>query len=705
MANDDPAWREFLSELARKTKSKGTGSDKDKLTLSGALSNAPFRPDIYLLHGIHGNVLFPDVGYCEFDDPAKAWQHLQHWCDIALRAKGDPKSWQGCFPVAFEVGIMSLEELAKTEPVWPLFKEVGAEIINPLYSQPYLRHCGEESTIHQFEMGLDIMTRNGLASRVFASSEHALHPQLPQLLKGFGIDLAFAAARLAGGAPASYHPKVEWEGLDGTSVPAITQQSGLLNGQIWHGKFFEELPSLIFNAVARPDLPAVVYENIEDFANPMPGSDAIANHINELERAKIHVRGFSSMASAPLPVSRRVKWSIEDFPLRSMDSKLVSLARRCEDFLVMAEAADALLSALGSLTREGELLDAWKHLLAAQNHDAYVVPFTVPGLYSELQGLEDTNPWSSEETIEERSIREVEAATGIGQLVLGSVTGMDVDTRKAATSQVPAGVALFNMLWERQEVVGGIRYDLPAIGYASNGTPFKSKASLAFEGQSIIIHGHTIEIGKRAFPVTRGKEGLVMDAGRYTAVLKDAGSRIEIRLMTQTPLEITIEAQSKVIITYPFGAEPSTEHEGHSSRFTWIDDSIVVTHDGTPYFKQEPGKFKIQVPAGEHTYSIAKATSLIDAYRRAWEFTYPPLPFTLPAGLPMEDRLARITFNGCIPTSFRARSGTCIARFLSIDGSEPVIEGGIPVDFFGKPVRQETGPWRILNYEIPVSLS
>jgi hypothetical protein len=705
MTDDDPSWREFLSELARKTKSKVMGDGKGKITLPVALNNALLRPSIYLLHGIHGNILFPDVGYCEFDDPVKAWQHLQHWCDIALQAKGDPKSWQGCFPVGFEIGLVSLEELAKTEPVWPLLKEVGAEIINPLYSQPYLRHCGEESTIRQFETGLDLMVRNGLAARVFASSEHALHPQLPQLLRGFGIDLAFATARLAGGAPTSYHPKVEWEGLDGTSVPAITQQSGLLNGHVWHGKFFEELPGLIFNAVARPDLPAVVYANIEDFANPMPGSDAIAKHISELERARIHVRGFSSMANAPLPFSRRIKWSIEDFPLRSMDSKLIPLARRCEDFLVMAEAADILLSALGSQMYEGELLDAWKHLLVAQNHDAYIVPFTVPGLYSELQGLEDTTPWSSEETIEERSIREVEAAADIGQSVLGSVTGMDADTRKAALSHVPAGVALFNILWERQEVINGIKYSLPAMGYASNGSPLRSKASLTLEGQSIIIHGHKIEIGDRAFPVTRGKDGLVMDAGRYTAVVKDAGSRIEIRLMTQAPLEITIEAQSKVVITYPFGAERSTEHEGHSSRFAWIDDSIVVAHDGTPYFKQEPGKFKMQVPAGEHAYCIADATSLLDAYKRAWEFAYHPIPFYLPAGLPVEDRLARITFNGCIPTSFRAKSGSCLGRFLSIDGSEPVIEGGTPVDFFGKPARHEPGPWRILNYAIPVSLS
>ncbi|NMC07593.1 MAG: hypothetical protein GYA24_20435 [Candidatus Lokiarchaeota archaeon] len=705
MTDEDPAWSEFLRELARKTKSKGPGREGGEMSLPVALNNAMFRPDIYILHGIHGNILFPDVGYCEFDDPVKAWQHLQHWCDKALHAKGEPGSWQGGFPAGFEIGIVSLEELAKSEPVWPLLKECGADIINPLYSEPYLRHCSEESTIRQFEIGLDILARNGLGASVFASSEHALHPQLPQILKGFGIGLAFATARLAGGAPTSYLPKVEWEGLDGTVIPAIVQQSGLPNGHVWHGRFFEELPGMIFNAVARPDLPAVVYANIEDFANPMPGSDAIASHAGELERARIRLRGFSDMAKAPLPVSRRVRWSIEDFPIRYMESRLISLARRCEDFLVMVEAADVLLAALGTQTHEGQLVDAWKKLLAAQNHDAYVVPFTVPGLYSELQGLEDTNAWTSEETIEERCMREIEVATGIGQSVLADVTGMNAASRRAAMEKVPPGVSMLNVLWDRQEVIGGRLYDLPAVGYAATSSPFKSNASMTFQEQTIVIHGHKITIGDRKFPITRGKAGIVMDAGRYTATLRDAGNRIDIELMNQTPIEITIEVQGKVVTTYPFGAEPSTERFGHASRFAWIDEELLFAHDGTPYFKQEPGKFKLQVPAGEHAYCIARASTLLDAYKQAWEFACPPVPFMLPTGLPAGDTLARVTFNGCIPTSFRARNGTCIGRFLSIDGSEPVIEGGNPLDFSCKPARHEPGPWRILTYEIPVSMS
>jgi hypothetical protein len=174
-------------------------------------------------------------------------------------------------------------------------------------------------------------------------------------------------------------------------------------------------------------------------------------------------------------------------------------------------------------------------------------------------------------------------------------------------------------------------------------------------------------------------------------------------LKTQAPLEFRVDVQKSVVITFPFGAGASTEHEGHAHRFTWIDGSLVVAHDGTPYFKQEPGKLKIQVPAGEHAFCIARATTMLEAYQRSWEFFYPPVPFLLPTEMPMEGTCLPVKFEGCIPTSFRARAGMVQARFLSIDGSVPVIEGGVPVDFTGKPKKAELAPWRILNYTMPAS--
>ncbi|HME54317.1 MAG TPA: hypothetical protein VKM55_18980 [Candidatus Lokiarchaeia archaeon] len=698
---EQDTWHEFLAAVAKKTKSTAAKITK----LSAALNNTPIRPTIYLLHGIHGNMLFPDLGYCEFDDPSRVWEHLQRWARITAGSKGKPSTWKDCFPTGFEVGIVSLDELSKTYPVWELLKQAGAEIINPLYSQPYMRHACEESNVRELEVGINVLGEHELQARVFASSEHALHPQMPQLLRAFGIELAYTCVRLAGGAPTSYNPKVIWEGIDGTTIPSIVSQSGLPNGHVWHGKFFEELPSLIFSAVARPDLADVVYVNIEDFANPMPGSSEVASHVSEFERERIFLRSFQDLAENKISVSNQVRWSIEDFPIRLMYSKLIALARRCDDFLVLVEAADSLLTAFGSESHERMLENAWKNLLAAQNHDAYIVPFTIPGMYSDMQGIEQTKTWNSEETIEDRSARLVTEATNAGKAVLDEISGIDQDAREPGAC-LPEGVAVLNMLWSRAEVICGRVYEMPALGYSSASMPVVSSRNVNVEGQSIVYADHEFEIGQRPFTVTHEHPaGILIDADRYTARLIDSGTRLEILLKTNIPLEIAIKTQKDAIITYPFGAEKTTERMGHALRFAWLDDELVVSHKGTPYFKQENGKFKIQVPAGEHTFAFDQANSLLDAYQRAWEFFYPPVPFLLKEGQHTSGKFYDISFNGTIPSSFRLKYGSIFARFFSIDGSIPYIHDAIPIDFHGNETEPIGAPWRIYNYKLPLAFN
>nr|MDO8109701.1 hypothetical protein [Candidatus Sigynarchaeota archaeon] len=611
--------------------------------------------------------------------------------------------WQDCFPVGFEIGLVSLEELGKKYPVWDLLKENNVEIINPLYAEPYLRHICEESNIRQFEFGLDVMEAHDLKSRVYATSEHALHPQIPQLLRGFGIEYAFASARLAGGAPTSYHPKLLWEGLDGTTIPAIASQSGLPNGHVWHGKLFEELPELIFAAVARPDLQQVVYVNIEDFANPMPGSGDVAKHIVEFERAKIYFRSFLNLAKSNLPVSRQVRWSIEDFPIRSMDSNLIHGARRCEDFLVQVEATDALLTALGSEPHETEINQAWKNLMIAQNHDAYVVPFTTPGMYSEFQGIPLAKAWDIEETIEERGLRLVKEATQLGEKVLDEITGLDRGAREGHCDMLE-GVAALNMLWSRAEIMGGRVYELPTLGYSCAGEPSISSHNVRVEGQTIVYADHEFSIGDRAFTVVSDPGGMMIDAGRYTARLVDSGTRLEIFVNSMIPVEITFKIEKNLFITYPFGAEKSSESFGHTLRFAWLDEDLVVSHKGTPYFKRENGKFRLQVPAGEHSFALDKANTLLGAYQRAWEFFYPPILFKLKEGQPAAAQLCDLSFEGTIPTSIRSRYGKVFMRLLSVDGSLPHVHDASPVDFRGNLTEITPAAWRILNYILPLSV-
>ena len=246
-------WFTFLKDLAEKTRSPLGSSRK----LKRAIRNATNRPEIFISVGIHGNILFSDTGYCEFDDPAHAWKFIEKWAKISSGCSQNSKksNQQTCFPIGFEIGICTLEELSKKYPIWKLLHDNHVEIINSLYSQPYLRHIGEESNFRQFLIGLETLSKNNLSCHVFFSSEHSLHPQLPQLLKGFNIELAFATNRLGGASPTTNRPKVIWIGKDDTEITSIVSQSGISNGQIWHGKFFRCPFIICFNIAAAPYKP------------------------------------------------------------------------------------------------------------------------------------------------------------------------------------------------------------------------------------------------------------------------------------------------------------------------------------------------------------------------------------------------------------------------------------------------------------------
>lgn len=705
MVTTNPSWwATFLKELAAKTRTKVTNPQK----LVAALKNAINRPAIYLAFGIHGNILFPDAGYFEFDDPDRAWEHLQRWASVAgLWAKG-PANVEGGFPVGFEIGIVSLEELAKKYPVWTLLKENHVEIINPLFSEPYLRHIGEESNIRQFELGLQVLAAHDLSVEVFASSEHCLHPQLPQLLQAFGLSLAHTSARLAGGAPTTYNPKVEWVGPDGSAIIAIASQSGLPNGHVWHGAFFEELPGLIFAAVARPDLPSVVYVNIEDFANPMPGSQDIIAHLPEFERGHIYFRSFREIAmnDDKLPISRQVHWSLDDFPIRTMNSKLIAACRRCEDFLVAVEATDALLTGTGSNSHQLEIQDAWKKLLIAQNHDTFIVPFTTPGMYSMMQGISLAKPWVVTETVEDRCVRIIQEAETSGRQILDALEcgpviqmGRTIKSTAEGGERETSPAAMLNMLWARTELFNEKLYDMPALGYATQGTPPPDLRSFQAKGKTMVISGARIGFNK-PFISTESAGSLNLKGADWTAEVTDHISRVELVVNTSQPLEISLTLKGKPHVTYPFGAEPTHLTQGHSLRFMWDDGGVVIAHSGVPYFKCDQKRYTHLLLPGMHSLAIAPAKTLVDAYRRAWEFFYPPIPFAAPASPKPQGRFCHVDFAGCVPTALRVVNDQVLLRVLSVDGSTPKIVAGETVDFQGTPKHVEARPWRILNYRL-----
>ena len=75
--------------------------------------------------------------------------------------------------------------------------------------------------------------------------------------------------------PTSHSGKINWIGLDNSNITAITDQSGVFNGEYWHGTFYREIPNLLFQVVARPLMNHISYSSIEDFIIPLTFQEEI----------------------------------------------------------------------------------------------------------------------------------------------------------------------------------------------------------------------------------------------------------------------------------------------------------------------------------------------------------------------------------------------------------------------------------------------
>ncbi|NHJ22619.1 MAG: hypothetical protein EAX91_16855, partial [Candidatus Lokiarchaeota archaeon] len=267
-------FRRKIEELEHKYHKKEESVYKDFINLLNKLKltiQKVVEPEMLYIVGWHGGIVIDEIGFCEFDDPKYAMDRLIENIRIAIENE---------MPYNLEVVGSCLRWLNKRYPYnfkkfLDLFEQGKSEIINPSYSQPYNLIIGPESNIKHFEFGLRNLKELGLDSHSFYCSESSVHPQLPQILKGFNIKYASLRTRLLGVNPTANSPHINWIGLDNTKIDTIIDQSGVFNGEYWHGTFFQELPNLLFQAVARPYMKRIVSTTIEDFIHKMPYHEAI----------------------------------------------------------------------------------------------------------------------------------------------------------------------------------------------------------------------------------------------------------------------------------------------------------------------------------------------------------------------------------------------------------------------------------------------
>ncbi|MFX1568319.1 MAG: hypothetical protein ACFFCV_08115 [Promethearchaeota archaeon] len=338
--------------------------------------------NIYFIIGGHGGIIINSIGFCEFDSPEYAMDTLIKKMKLAIETN---------MPYSLEIATSCLEWLKKQLPdkssyFFNFFHQGKFEIINPSYSQPYNLIIGPESNIKQFEYGLKELRELGLECNMYYCSESSLHPQIPQILKGFNISYCSLRSRLLGINPTSISPYIDWIGLDNTSIDAIVDQSGIFNGEYWHGMFFKEIPSLLFQSLGRPFMENIIYSNIEDFCNHQPFQEEIwrISKISEIFGKFIQCSEFFQT----IPKNGEFKYKRDEFFLGNfvfIPSELFLQNKNSEILLLSAEVFNCILGFFGYSINDSLFEDLWKKFLLTQAHDCYAVPFVRSGDYTQTQ--------------------------------------------------------------------------------------------------------------------------------------------------------------------------------------------------------------------------------------------------------------------------------------------------------------------------------
>ena len=219
------------------------------------------RP-VYLLLGFHGAQLFEgdEYGYFEFDSPHMAADRIVQILDLSDRCG---------VPVNLEFGLSSLRILCRRYPelkqaLTRATRAGRAEIINSAYALPYGHLIRPESNLRQFEYGGQVYEELvGGRPNVYVFSEFSAFPQMPQVVKFFGIPNVGLRGRMGFG-PSTPYPLIVWEGLDGTRVRALTQQTNTYSGEYYGMRFYQEIFALLVQAASGNPRDYALYASLED---------------------------------------------------------------------------------------------------------------------------------------------------------------------------------------------------------------------------------------------------------------------------------------------------------------------------------------------------------------------------------------------------------------------------------------------------------
>jgi hypothetical protein len=592
--------------------------------------------DTYFIVGGHGGIIINDIGFCEFDSPKSAIDTLLKKMKLAVETN---------IPYNLEIAISCLEWLNEKYPdkireFLRIFKQGKFEVINPTYSQPYNLTIGAESNIKQIEYGLRELKKLGLDSNIYYCSESSVHPQIPQILKGFNIEYGSLRTRLLGVNPTSNSAYINWIGLDNTGIDTIVDQSGVFNGEYWHGTFYKEIPNILFQAVSRPFMRYIIYSNIEDFRNPEPYQEEVwrVSKTSEIFGKFLQCAEFFKLFEKNGEYKyHRDEFLIGDYILLPFELFLHN--KNSELLLLTAEFVNYILGLFNTNNNDHFFEDLWKNLLLTQAHDCYAVPFIRSGDYTQMQLGNDefekieknlVNIAISDLSIQIHEEIQKQCRNFINQSLsfIANELGHKIDS----SEQLPKSYLVFNptpyttndliSIYSNQDLILKTIESVPGLSYKIlsfpeefkqeiNNESFFYKIEISDDLKTIQVKYNKKNVFELKFNTKQTYQLYLEDQfkdeieERSIIIGKSKNQAFKIELTqykTINRLEFLIDSHSlqeiilspkfeieKSIINYPFGIEETKRSKIQTLDFIWLKGST----QGIIYIEKNSQNFKI----------------------------------------------------------------------------------------------------------------
>ncbi|HEY8781049.1 MAG TPA: hypothetical protein VIM16_05515 [Mucilaginibacter sp.] len=251
------------------------------------------------------------------------------------------------------------------------------------YGQPLACFINEESNIRQIKYALEA-ERKYFSYRppVYLMSEHAMHSQLPQILKSFGFKGAILRTHFM---MYGYNPTFNvaignWVGMDGSKIPAIPTYTG---------------EGAAFGTTTIDDWTLTRYPG-ENAVSPLQFRQKF-NYIHPLLASRADDSGLRQEALVDEYKDQpKFQWVLlddllskypvpaEDMPTKPNDfvvrmpwgycgNEIWNESRKAEVQVLTAERLAALELICGGKNHEAALEHSWKNLLVGQHHDIQIV--------------------------------------------------------------------------------------------------------------------------------------------------------------------------------------------------------------------------------------------------------------------------------------------------------------------------------------------